>query len=86
MLHVDLGNIVGLLIVWGSLGFVFIFGNLFLFRHIADTQKRENATLTWPTVPGEITTSKVKKRHDSENGNVSYPHVVYTYEVNGKKT
>ena len=85
MLQLDFTNIFTLLIVWGLLGFVFVLGNFFLYREIVHTQNRENATLTWPTVPGEITASKVKKRHDSENGTVEYPHISYTYEVNGKK-
>lgn len=78
-------DILNILIYLCSFGFIFLVGNFFLYREIAKTQKRENAALTWPTVYGEITVSKVNRRHDSEHGYVEYPHVSYTYEVNGKK-
>jgi hypothetical protein len=84
MFHLDFTNILTLLIAWGALGFAFVLGNFFLYREIMSTQNRENAAQTWPTVTGEIIASKVKKRHDSEHGPVEYPHVSYTYEVNGK--
>jgi hypothetical protein len=84
MFHLDFTNILTLLIVWGIFGFTFVLGNFFLYREIVITQNRENATQIWPTVTGKITTSNVKKRHDSEHGNVAYPHVSYTYEVDGK--
>ena len=84
MLHLDFANILTLLIVWGGFGFIFVLVNFFLYREIVSTQNRENAAQTWPTVTGKITASKVKRQHDSENGPVDYPHVSYTYEVNGK--
>jgi hypothetical protein len=85
MLHLDFTDILILLTTWGIFGFGFLLGNFFLYREIVITQNRENATQTWPTVTGKITASKVKRQHDSENGPVEYPHISYTYEVNGKK-
>ncbi len=85
MFHLDITNILTLLIFLCSFGFIFMVVNFFLYREIVQTQKRENATQTWPTVSGEITASKINRRHDSEQGYVEYPHVSYTYEVNGKK-
>jgi len=85
MFHFDFSDILNLSIFLCTFGLIFIVGNFFLYREIVRTQNRENATLIWPTVPGEITISKVNRRHDSEHGYVEYPHVSYTYEVNGKK-
>lgn len=81
----DFGSILSLLITWGAVGFIFVVVNFLLLRDTIHTQNREKTTLTWSTTEGTITTSKVRKQHDTENGNVSYPRVTYTYEVDGKK-
>jgi hypothetical protein len=88
MAHLDFTNILVLLIVWGIFGFALLLGNFFLYREIAYAQNRENATQTWPTVTGEIVTSETRVHRRTStgtgHGSVRFPHISYTYEVNGK--
>lgn len=82
-MHLNFVNILSVLIIWGIFGFALYVGNIYLYREIADTQNRENAAQTWPTVTGEIGGSEIKL-HRKLRGPVMYPHISYTYEVNGK--
>ena len=83
-MHLDFTSILSVLIVWGIFVFALALGNFFLYREITYAQNRENAAQTWPTVSGQVVTSVAKMHRGSKHRNVAYPHVSYTYEVNGK--
>lgn len=83
----DLGSLIDLMIVLLIVAvFALIFGvlNFFMYRTITETQRREKAVQTWPTVTGTIGTSEARTHRHSGRQSATFPHVTYTYEVNGK--
>ena len=83
----DLGSFIHLIIVLfivGVFAFIFVVLNFFMYRTIAETQSREKAVQTWPTVTGKIGTSEARSHRHGGHQSAVFPHVTYTYEVNGK--
>ena len=80
-----LTNAFVLVIIWGVFVFALYLGNVHFLEEIAYTRDRENAAETWPSVIGKISASEVRvSRAGRRHGTTQFPHVSYTYEVNGK--
>jgi len=84
MLQLDFVNILILLILFGIIALSLVVANFFMYRTIVDTQNRENAARTWPKVTGEIVTSETRYHRHEGHPSAAFPHVSYSYEVNGK--
>lgn len=83
MPHLDLTNVLDVLIITCVIGLFLIVGNFFLLRTIMETQKRETAVRSWPSVTGKVGLSEVRV-HRTDGHDTDFPHVSYTYEVDGK--
>lgn len=83
----DLGSIIDLIIVLiiiAVFGLILVVLNFFMYRSITESQNREKAAQTWPTTTGTIGTSEARTHRHSGRQSAPFPHVTYTYEVNGK--
>lgn len=83
----DLGSIIDLfivLIIIAAFGLILVVLNFFMYRTITETQNRENAVRTWPSVTGEVGTSEARTHRHEGHQSAPFPHVTYTYEVDGK--
>jgi hypothetical protein len=58
--------------------------NALLIIFIAIPTRKSMQSRGWTQTTGMVETSEIVQRSDSEGGTSSYPHVVYTYQVNGQ--
>jgi hypothetical protein len=72
-------------------GFFLLFtlgGGIALILYSQNSKKKAGASLQWPSAPGSITISQVRESVSTdEDGGTSisyYPHVEYTYTVDGQ--
>lgn len=81
--QVNFTDVFIIFIFLGALGGGALLVIFFLYRSIAEAQKREKAVTQWPSVTGTVVKSEVKVRKTSEDY-TEYPDITYTYEVMGK--
>ena len=79
----DSTNILAVLIVTCAIGLFLVLGNFFMLRTIMETKNREKAVKSWPSVTGKVGISEARI-HRTDGHDTDFPHVSYSYEVNGK--
>jgi hypothetical protein len=59
-------------------------GNVILLIFIYLPYRKSRMSRGWPQTTGRVETSEIEMRSSSEGGSSPYPHVIYSYSVNGQ--